>query len=340
MMSTGQRWLAVGVAAFGLVLTPIAFAVMYVTVTGLLRPSFGSLAWTVPVGTEAGFIGLFLADLLLEWIRKPLWWLPAVPYLLAAVSVALNALAGAGAPAGILGHEVLPVVFFGYLIAAKAIVRRFALTDESRQQEIALRDAKAHARDMLRSALGVGWRFRTPVLLRRQLRSGRLPAKVMEATTSGSATEWEDAVEAWIAAAVTLPERTAEALRAARAEPVRSTPADVPEAAAEASPETVPEHAPDTAEPAPRTHSQARPKRPSRPALKLTAARSRSMSPDKLAEHVEAMFAEYGEAAVSVNKIKADLSVGTDKAAKARAIAVAGRARVVPFGDRRQAQEA
>jgi hypothetical protein len=239
-LSGGQRWLAVGVVTLGLALTPIAFGVMYVTVTDLLRASFGTLAWTVPVGTEVGFLGLFLADLLLEWIHKPLRWLHAAPYVLAAVSLCLNALAARGSLAATLGHAVLPLVFFGYLLAAKAVVRRLVADDDARRHEVALADARAHAHDILRSAFGVFWRLHAPVLLRRQLRSGRLPAKVLEAIESGArfggATVWEPAVEAWITTAVVLPERFAGVLAAARAEASQSAPASVIRSALEVAP--------------------------------------------------------------------------------------------------------
>lgn len=331
-LSNGQRLLAIGVVLLGLALTPIAFVVMYVTVTDLLRPSLGVLAWTVPVGTEVGFIGLFLADLLLEWAGKPLRWLPAVPYLLAAASIALNALAGDHALAGVLGHEVLPAVFFGYLIAGKSAVRRLAVSDEARRHEIALADAKAHARDMLRSACGPFWHLTAPVLLRRQLRSGRLPALVLEAVETGEAVTWEPAVEAWIASSVTLPERTREALRVAREAVPASTPEPVPAQAPALSPD-VPETVPETA---PRTSPGRAPKPVTKPALKLTAARSRGMSPEQVAEHVSAMLDEYGEN-VSLSKIRADLHVGADKATAALEIARRGRAQVVPIGARKQA---
>jgi hypothetical protein len=346
-LSGGQRWLAAGVAAFGLVLTPIAFAVMYVTVTGLLRPYFGGLAWTVPVGTEAGFVGLFLADLLLEWIRKPLWWLPAVPYLLAAVSVALNALAGGGALAGILGHEVLPAVFFGYMIAAKAVVRRLALTDEDRARSLAMADARAHARDILRSALGFWWRQKTPLLLRRQLRSGRLPALVMGAVATGRAAEWEPAVEGWIAAAVALPERFAESLRAAREE-ASASPREAlaealperPAAPAGPPPRALPASPPEGLPAAPPAPLGEAPARPSRRPARLVPARA---SDDDLAGLLMPRLAEGADlSATGAIKIIRDAaggkgSIGHERAGKVLALAREQSSRVVQFGERRQA---
>lgn len=334
-LTSGQRWLAAGVILFGLTLTPIAFAVMYVTVTRLLQPYMGGLAWTVPVGTEAGFAGLFLADLLLEWVRKPLWWLPAVPYALALVSVALNALAGGGAPAGILGHEVLPIVFFGYIVAGKSAVRRLAVSEDHRQRETALADARAYARDMLRSSLGFWWRRRTPLLLRRQLRSGRLPALVMAAVETGVATEWEPAVEAWVASAVALPERFSGTLAAARAEasapspagPPASVPAPPPPAPAEAPRETAPEG---PREPSPR---------PARKPSRLVPARASDADlADLLAPRISA-----GEDLSATGVVKAireaagGKSIGHERAGKVLALARQQAARVVPIGERRQA---
>jgi len=66
-------------------------------------------------------------------------------------------------------------------------------------------------------------------------------------------------------------------------------------------------------------------------ALRLTAARSRSMSPAGLAPHVSAMLETYGP--VSQARIKRDLHVSTEKAAEALRIARRERT-VVPMGTR------
>lgn len=325
VFTDGQKALAVVIAFLAVAVTPVFFAVMFISVDTLLRPSFGWLAWTVPVATEISFTILYLLELLLEWKDRPSALLRLAPYLFAVSSLALNILAAHGEPAAALGHAVVTCAFFVPALVIKAAVRRFLVTGEERQREVMHADACAHARDILRSSLGVLWRWRAPVLLRRQLRSGRLPAKVLEAVENGAryggATVWEPAVEAWITSAVTLPERVAGALRAARA------------AAAPPVPEPSPgEDSGDASRAVPR----ARPGHAPRPALKLTAARSRGMSPDRLAEHVEAMLEANG-GTVSVNKIKTDLRVGTDKAKAALEIARASRSRVVPIGERRQA---
>lgn len=339
-LTGGQKSLAALIVLLALAVTPVFFIVMFITVNTMLGPFFDGWAWTVPVATEATFMLLFLWAILTEWLRRPKRALWIAPYPFAFLSAFLNVWAAHGSIPGMAGHLAVTLAFFTPVTFAKTGVRSMLVTDEERARALALADAQAHARDMLRSALGVMWKYRAPVLLRRQLRSGRLPAKVLEAVEngarSGGASVWEPAVEGWIASAATLPERTAEALRAARSEASRPTPPSMPEPA----PEAPPERPVGQEAPVPETPPEARPRARSahapRPALKLAAARSRSMPPDKLAEHVDAMLDEYGEG-VSVNRIKADLSVGTDKAKAALEIARGNRARVVPIGERRQA---
>jgi hypothetical protein len=338
-----QRMLAALIMLLGAAAAPLFFTVMFLTVNDMLGPYFDGWAWTVPVATEITFVLLFLLAVLFEWIGRPRRALWLAPYPFAVISAFLQVSAAHGSIPAMAGHLAVTMAFFVPVTFAKTAVRTLLVSDAERTRALALADAKAHARDILRSALGVLWRWRTPVLLRRQLRSGRLPAKVLEAVDNGArfggASVWEPVVEAWIAAAVALPERAAEALRAARAEPARSMPdGHVPDTAAgvrEARQETPLEPAPEHASGMPETALQARPARASKPALKLTAARSRSMSPDKLAEHVAAMLDEYGD--VSLNRIKTDLSVGTEKAKEALEIARSNRARVIPIGERRQA---
>lgn len=327
-LTRGQKRLALIIIILAALDMPVFFSVMWRTVTALVAPSFGWQAWTVPLATELTFTVMFLLAVLFEWCRIPARWLWLAPFPFAAASFALNVAGAHGSITGAIGHGVVTLAFFLPLLVAKTAVRRLLVTDEERARALALADAQAHARDMLRSALGFWWHFRAPVRLRRQLRSGRLPAKVLEAVDQGArfggATVWEPAVEAWIASAVTLPERAREQVRAAR----QAVPAPALEPAA-SEPETAP------ADPV-QAHPRARSARVSRPALKLTAARSRGMSADRLAEHVSAMLDAYGDG-VSVNRVKADLSVGNGKAKAALEIARRDRARVVPIGERKQA---
>jgi hypothetical protein len=226
VLSAGQRLLAVLAVALELALAPVFFIVMFVTVNNLLGPSFGFWAWTVPVATELTFALLLVLAILFEWMRRPVPALWKLPYLFAGLSSFMNVWAGKGSVAGIAGHLAVTAAFFVPLGFAKTTVKKLIVTPAERQRAQAIADARAHATDVLRSALGPFWRQRTPLLLRRQIRSGRLPAAVMAAVETADAARWEPAVQAWITAAVTLPGRVAEALRAASA-PLAVTPSEV-----------------------------------------------------------------------------------------------------------------
>lgn len=327
--------LAAAFAVLGAAIAVFAFIVIFLTVTHLVSPWFAGWSWVVLAVTEGAFTGSYLGWLLLDLRDKPPRKIRVILacYLsaFAAGSLSLNIYAARDSFPDAVAHALTVAAFFGYLVLGKVIVARLSVTAAERKLAEETADAIAHARDILRGELGAWWRFRAPVLLRRQLRSGRLPAKVLEAVGNGArfggATVWEPVVEAWIASAVTLPERTAEALRAARG----TVSAAVPGTARGG----IPEHAPEASSGVPAPRPRARPARASRPALRLTAARSRGMSPDTLAGHVEAMLGEYGS--VSLNRVKTDLSIGTEKAKAALEIARRNRARVVPIGERRQA---
>jgi hypothetical protein len=327
-LNTGQKWLATSIAVIAAADTPLFFIVMFATVNGLLSPYFDGWAWTVPVATEASFTVLYLLELLLEWLGRPRRVLRAAPYLFAASSLALNVLGAHGQLAAVVGHAAVTLAFFVPLLVIKAAIRALLVPALVQKQAEALADARAYARDILRSALGVFWRFRSPLLLRRQLRSGRLPAVVTAAVESCDAGRWERAVEAWITAAVVLPERTREAVRAAREA--------VPEKTSERAPAASPGTPADEPASVPEAALRTRPKPAAKPALKLTAARSRSMTPERLAEHAGAMLDAYGDS-LSLNRVKTDLSVGTDKAKEALRIAREERGRVVALPERKQA---
>ena len=111
----------------------------------------------------------------------------------------------------------MTAAFFIPMSFAKTTVRKLIVTSAERARASALADARAHAYDVLRAAFGPFWRVRTPVLLRRQLRSGRLPAAVTAAVETCDAAVWEPAVQTWITAAVTLPGQVGRTLRAAAA---------------------------------------------------------------------------------------------------------------------------
>jgi len=227
-LTGGQQALAAFAAALGLGLTPMFFIVMFMTVNNLLGQYFDGWAWTVPIATETTFVLLTVLAVLFEWMRRPVPSLWRLPYLFAGLSVFLNVWADRHSPAGIAGHLAVTAAFFIPMSFAKTTVRKLIITPAERARAQSLADARAHAQDVLRSAFGVLWRHRTPTLLRRQLKSSRLPAAVMAAVETTDAAIWEPVVQAWITAAVTLPAQVGRTLRAAAAVTVTDTGQDKP----------------------------------------------------------------------------------------------------------------
>ncbi|MGH3272348.1 MAG: hypothetical protein ACRDN1_25280 [Trebonia sp.] len=223
-LTRGQAFLAGTAVVLELALTPVFFIVMFVTVNEMLGPYFDGWAWAAPVATEITFVLLLLLAVLFEWMRRPVPVLWKLPYLFAGLSVFMNVWAYRTSAPGMAGHLAVTAAFFIPLGFAKTTVRKLIVTPAERARAQALADASAYATDVLRSALGLLWRQRTPLLTRRQLRAGRLPAAVMAAVETGDAARWERSVEDWITAAVVLPERFAGVLAAARAEASQGAP--------------------------------------------------------------------------------------------------------------------
>lgn len=345
-LTGGQKALVTVIGLLALAVTPVFFIVMFLTVNDLVGPSFHGWGWTVPVATEITFAMLFLLAVLFEWLRSPSLALWLAPYPFAGISGFLNVWAAHGSVAGMAGHLAVTLAFFTPVTFAKMGVRRMMTTGEERARSVALADARAHARDILRSAEGFWWRRRSPLLLRRQLRSGRLPALVMAAVETGRAAEWEPAVEGWIAAAVALPERVAQALAAARAEasapPLQALPEALPQvpSAPSAVPPEMPAaplpEAPPSPRPQPRAEAPARPsRRPSRPV-------PRRASDADLADLLRPRLAAGDDLSpTGAIKIIGDAaggkSIGHERAKNVLALAREQASRVVPIGERRQA---
>lgn len=342
-LTRGQKTLGAVILLLALAVTPVFFIEMFLTVNGMLGPHWNGWAWTVPVASELTFTLLFLWAVLMEWLRRGKTALWIAPYPFAIMSAFLNVWAAHGNVADMMGHLVVTLAFFAPVTFAKAGVRGMLVTDEERTRAVARKDAQAHARDMLRSALGIAWKFRASVLLRRQLRSGRLPAKVLEAAEGGNATEWEPAVEAWIAAAVALPERTRAVLDAARAEALAhpaASPSETPSGGTSETPSEV--LAGGSARPS-GTPSQSTPAGPSRGTRTPPKPRPivpRKCTDEQLADLIVPLLAD-GEVTpnrvVTVIREKAGgkASIGFDRAKIVLALAEQQAARVVPIGERK-----
>lgn len=234
--TTGQALLAGFLALEGLAITVPAFAVIWLTVTHLVRPWFGSWSWTVPACTEIAFTGIYLTGLLLEWRDEPGGWLrPALLTALGSASLWLNVSAAHGIVASAVAHAVVVTTFFGFLLAAKEAVRRLrsrrgrpgritlaewlahplrsltlwrwmAAWGERSTARAAMRyNAMLYAIALAQSDARIGhtlllWRRRLPVTLRYQLGTGKLPPDVERAivTSYGGVEIWQAPVAAWV----------------------------------------------------------------------------------------------------------------------------------------------
>lgn len=315
-LSRGQRNLAVAVVVLGIALMPMAFGEMLRTVTRLLAPlGFGRTAWTVPVGTEVGFIGLYLLDILTEWKHRPVRILRTLPYILALASLALNMAAAHTLPA-VVGHAVLPVLFFGYLLAGKAAVKRLLVTDAEHRLAAAMADARRYALDLVRALEGPLWRFRVPSLVRRQILTSRFPDEVRAAISESTTGGWQKDVRAWVLGPDGMNIQVQARADSERArEEIRSAPQPALEAAPEPVSQTVSRPS--------RSTSPGTPRRPSPSAVK-------KMTGSDLAPYVGTLLETT--AGLTPSDLMKSLHVGREKAGEALRLARKDRLHVAAEG--------
>jgi Protein of unknown function (DUF2637) len=87
-----------------------------------VEPSFGELAWTVPVGVDVGIAVFTALDLLLARVGMRMAWLRLVPWALVATTVYLN-VAGEHDPVAAVAHGVLPALWVIAVEAGSHVVR-------------------------------------------------------------------------------------------------------------------------------------------------------------------------------------------------------------------------
>ena len=98
---------AAGVVALVSVLGAIGAVVSFASVARAVEPSFGRLAWTVPVGIDVGIAAFTGLDLLLARLGMRMRWLRLVPWVLVATTIYLN-VAGEDELVAAVAHGVLP----------------------------------------------------------------------------------------------------------------------------------------------------------------------------------------------------------------------------------------
>jgi hypothetical protein len=105
-------------------------------VADAVEPSFGGLAWTVPVGVDVGIAVFTALDLLLARLGMRMTWLRLVPWVLVATTIYLN-VAGEHDPAAALAHGVLPGLWVIAVEAGSHVVRtRVGLASSSTVEQM------------------------------------------------------------------------------------------------------------------------------------------------------------------------------------------------------------
>jgi hypothetical protein len=102
-----ERTAIAAVAGLVAVLGALGMVNSFARVSDAVAPSFGGLAWTVPLGIDIGIAAFTLLDLVLVRMGMRLGWLRVFPWALVAVTVYLN-VAGEHTAIGMVAHAVLP----------------------------------------------------------------------------------------------------------------------------------------------------------------------------------------------------------------------------------------
>ena len=190
-----------------------AFVVIYRTVTGLVSPWFGAWSWIVPASAEGMYLCTHAARAWLELHYRPLRPPLRVRLVLVGFSAAcmaasywLNIASAHGNVNDAISHGAVVTAFFGTIIIGQILIRHLKITADERALMAAIGDARRYAVDMVAATAGRWWwapfSRKVPSLLKRRLRSGRLPDAVREAIAAaardGRTGGWEDAVKVWV----------------------------------------------------------------------------------------------------------------------------------------------
>lgn len=334
-----SRLLAVTAATVAIGITPLFFASLFITVRDLLAASrYGAWPWIVPLASEGCFLALFLMDVVLVLRRKPRGRLRFAPYLFAVGSLVLNFLAGHGDVAATAGHVMVTLAFFVTVIEGEEAVRKLALADRDARIAEMMADVRRYAIDVVRDRRGRCWRWRVPVLLRRDITSGRLSDEIRQAVESavseGRSSGWRQPVLEWVARELRLSDE-ADAAEARVTVAMARSAAESASASASVASAAVPPVVPPPAAPVvtPKTTPEvaAKPRR-------LVPARA---SDDELVELVLPLFEDGSEVTKYkiTKKVKetagGKTGIGDERAG--RILELARRKRVVPIGERMRA---
>jgi hypothetical protein len=124
-LGPAERAAAAGVVVLVVLLGAIGAVNSFAAVAQAVEPSFGDLAWTVPVGIDVGIAVFTALDLLLSRLGMRMRVLRLVPWCLVAVTVYLN-VAGEHDPVGAVAHGVLPLLWVVAVEAGNHAARTWA----------------------------------------------------------------------------------------------------------------------------------------------------------------------------------------------------------------------
>ena len=117
-----ERAAAGAVVALVVLLGVIGAVNSFRAVAEAVEPSFGGLAWTVPIGVDVGIAVFTALDLLLARVGMRMSWLRLVPWALVATTIYLN-VAGEEESVAAVAHGVLPALWVIAVEAGSHVVR-------------------------------------------------------------------------------------------------------------------------------------------------------------------------------------------------------------------------
>lgn len=124
-LGSTERLAAGAVVAMLAGLGVIGAVVSFASVVTAVEPSFGRLAWTVPVGVDLGIAVFTALDLLLVRVGMRMRFLRVVPWALVGVTIYLN-VAGEDHLVGAVAHGVLPLLWVLAIEVGAHVLRSWA----------------------------------------------------------------------------------------------------------------------------------------------------------------------------------------------------------------------
>jgi hypothetical protein len=130
--TAGEQAAGIVVVALVVMLGLIGAVNSFARVAEAVEPSFGDLAWAVPVGVDIGIAVFTALDLLMARMGMRLAWLRLVPWALVGVTIYLN-VSGEHTGVGAVAHAALPCLWVIAVEAGSHVVRvRVGLTQPGR----------------------------------------------------------------------------------------------------------------------------------------------------------------------------------------------------------------